>query len=57
MVLIYPDWNGADEYEEWRAAQLTQWGYLAFVADVFGAKEPVGDALPIEVWGSVCLGV
>ena len=49
MVVIYPDWDGASEYEFWRASMLTQWGYLAFVADVYGADVPVGDALAIEV--------
>ena len=49
MVVIYPDWDGANEYEFWRANMLTQWGYLAFVADVYGADVPVGDALAIEV--------
>ena len=49
MVIVYPDWTGIDDYEEWRGMQIAQWGYVVFVADVYGADVPTGDALAVEV--------
>jgi len=35
-VLIVPDWNGRDEYENRRALQLAQLGYVGFAVDIYG---------------------
>lgn len=35
-ILIVHDWNGLDEYEEMRARQLAELGYVAFAADIYG---------------------
>jgi len=35
-VLIIPDWNGRDEYENRRALQLAQIGYVGFAVDIYG---------------------
>jgi dienelactone hydrolase len=35
-VMIVHDWNGIDAYEESRADQLAQLGYVAFCADIYG---------------------
>lgn len=35
-VLIIHDWNGVDEYEQGRAAQLARMGYVAMCADIYG---------------------
>lgn len=35
-VLIFPEWKGPTSYEQGRAEELAQLGYVAFVADVYG---------------------
>ncbi len=35
-ILIIHDWNGIDEYEQSRAAQLAKMGYVALCADIYG---------------------
>lgn len=35
-VLIVHDWNGPDDYEQFRARQLAAMGYTAFAIDVYG---------------------
>ncbi|KAK9823494.1 hypothetical protein WJX72_003155 [[Myrmecia] bisecta] len=45
-VLIVPDWDGIGPYEQWRAKQLAELGYVAFVADIFGADVQQGPFLP-----------
>lgn len=35
-VMIVHDWNGVDGYEEGRARQLAELGYVAFAADIYG---------------------
>jgi dienelactone hydrolase len=35
-ILIVHDWNGIDEYEMGRAAQLAKMGYVAMCADIYG---------------------
>ncbi|WP_375261785.1 dienelactone hydrolase family protein [Palleronia sp.] len=42
LVLIFPDWDGIDDYEAGRAEQLTALGYDAFVVDMYGEDTPVG---------------
>ena len=45
LVLIVHDWNGVDAYEEGRARQLAELGYVGFAVDVFGKGErPTGAA-------------
>lgn len=38
-VVILPDWTGADEYEQERATALAELGYVAMVADIYGADK------------------
>jgi len=45
-VVIAPDWDGVSEYEIWRAKLLAQKGYVAFVADIYGAEVEQGPTLP-----------
>lgn len=35
-ILVLPDWNGRDDYENNRAIQLAQLGYIGFAVDVYG---------------------
>ena len=35
-VLVYHQWSGPTSYEEGRARQLAEDGYIAFVADIYG---------------------
>lgn len=35
-VVILPDWDGTNEYEKLRATMLSESGYVAFAADIFG---------------------
>jgi dienelactone hydrolase len=35
-IMIVHDWNGLDGYEEGRARQLAQMGYVGFAADIYG---------------------
>lgn len=36
-VVILPDWDGANTYEQERATALAELGYVAMVADIYGA--------------------
>jgi len=38
-VIVLPDWDGANEYEQERATALAQLGYVAMVADMFGSDK------------------
>ena len=38
-VVIFPDWDGANTYEQERATALAELGYVAMVADIFGADK------------------
>jgi cephalosporin-C deacetylase-like acetyl esterase len=44
-VIIIPDWDGVNEYEQLRATLVAQeWGYVGFAADIYGAdKQQVED--------------
>ena len=35
-VVLLPDWDGVNEYEQLRATLLAESGYVAFAADIFG---------------------
>ena len=35
-VIILPDWDGVNEYEQLRATLLAESGYVGFAADIFG---------------------
>ncbi|MGV3617634.1 MAG: dienelactone hydrolase family protein [Fimbriimonas sp.] len=35
-VMVVHDWNGIDAYEEGRARQLAELGYVGFAADIYG---------------------
>jgi dienelactone hydrolase len=35
-VMVVHDWNGLDAYEEGRARQLAELGYVGFAADIYG---------------------
>merc|ERR1719215_1524620 len=43
LVVVIPDWNGMNDYEEERARMLSSLGYVAFAADIYGAGTPVED--------------
>ena len=36
-VVIFPDWDGVNEYERERATILAEMGYVAFAADIYGS--------------------
>jgi dienelactone hydrolase len=38
-VVIFPDWDGNNQYEKERATALAQEGYVAFAADVYGSDK------------------
>ena len=42
-VLVLPEWWGLVEYPKVRAAQLAELGYVAFVADMYGAGVVTAD--------------
>eukprot|EP00592_Proboscia_alata_P014804 CAMPEP_0194397656 /NCGR_PEP_ID=MMETSP0174-20130528/125665_1 /TAXON_ID=216777 /ORGANISM="Proboscia alata, Strain PI-D3" /LENGTH=971 /DNA_ID=CAMNT_0039193857 /DNA_START=24 /DNA_END=2940 /DNA_ORIENTATION=- len=35
-VIIFPDWDGVNQYEKLRATSLSGVGYVAFAADIYG---------------------
>lgn len=37
VVVIFPDWDGVNEYEKLRATMLADAGYIAFAADIYGS--------------------
>ena len=43
-VLIVPEWWGVNDYVKGRARQIAELGYVAFVADMFGAGVVTTDA-------------
>lgn len=43
-VLVVPEWWGLNDYVKGRAVQLAQMGYVAFVADMYGAGVVTTDA-------------
>lgn len=43
-VVVFPDWDGVNDYEKERAFALAQEGYVAFAADIYGSdKQNVED--------------
>jgi len=48
-VIILPDWDGANEYEQERATALAKLGYVAMVADMYGADKQYVEAVPDRV--------
>lgn len=38
-VVIFPDWDGVNDYEKERAVALAKLGYVAMAADVYGADK------------------
>jgi dienelactone hydrolase len=48
-VIIIPDWDGIGGYEMWRAKLLANLGYVAMVADVYGANITQGPSVPTSV--------
>jgi dienelactone hydrolase len=38
-VVIFPDWDGVNQYEKERATLLAAEGYVAFAADIYGADQ------------------
>ena len=43
-VLVIPEWWGLTDYPKGRAEQLARLGYVAFVADIYGAGVTTTDA-------------
>jgi dienelactone hydrolase len=37
LIFLNRDWDGVNQYEKQRATKLSQLGYVAFAADIFGA--------------------
>jgi len=38
-IIIIPDWDGVNEYEQVRATLIAQeWGFVAFAADIYGSE-------------------
>lgn len=37
-VILIPDWDGVNEYEQKRATLLAEAGYVAFAADIYGSN-------------------
>jgi dienelactone hydrolase len=52
-VVIIPDWDGVNAYEQDRAAALAELGYVAFAADIFGVdkQEGLNETERIELTG------
>jgi dienelactone hydrolase len=38
-VVVFPDWDGVNDYEKERAYALAQEGYVAFAADIYGSDK------------------
>jgi len=36
VVIVLPDWDGVNEYEQLRATMLADYGYIGFAADIYG---------------------
>lgn len=36
VVIVLPDWNGVNEYEQLRATMFADYGYIGFAADIYG---------------------
>lgn len=49
-VLIVPEWWGVNDYATSRAAQLADLGYVAFVADIYGAGRVTTDPAVAGKW-------
>ena len=48
-VIILPDWDGANEYEQKRATALAELGYVAMVADMYGSDKQYVEAFEDRV--------
>jgi dienelactone hydrolase len=38
-VVVFPDWDGVNDYEKERAYALAQKGYVSFAADIYGSDK------------------
>jgi dienelactone hydrolase len=43
-VLVFPEWQGLDDYAKRRAEQLAELGYVAFAADMYGDGKVTKDS-------------
>jgi dienelactone hydrolase len=48
-VVLVPDWDGANTYEKKRATMLAEQGYVAMVADIFGADKQENLTIPERI--------
>lgn len=48
-VIIVPDWDGVNTYEQERATALAELGYVAFAADIFGADLQEDLDIPLRI--------
>src|SRR5581483_2966587 len=55
-VLVVPEWWGLNEYPKSRAEQLAQLGYVAFVADMYGAGKTTEDPKQAGAWAGEFYG-
>lgn len=44
-VVIIPDWDGVNRYEEQRATLIAELGYIGFAADIYGINDHIVDDL------------
>jgi dienelactone hydrolase len=54
-VLVCPEWWGMTEYPKHRADQLAKMGYVAFVADMYGAGKTTEDPQQAGAWAGPLL--
>ena len=38
LIVVFPGWDGVSDYEKKRATLLSELGYIAFAADIYGAN-------------------
>ncbi|CAJ1965305.1 unnamed protein product [Cylindrotheca closterium] len=48
-VIILPDWDGVNTYEQERATALAELGYVAMAADMFGSDKQFVEAIPDRI--------
>jgi dienelactone hydrolase len=48
-VVVFPDWDGVNDYEKERAYALAQEGYVAFAADIYGSDKQFVAEIPQRV--------
>ncbi|MBX9584096.1 MAG: dienelactone hydrolase family protein [Gemmataceae bacterium] len=52
-VIVFPEWWGLNDYAKNRAKQLSEMGYVAFAADLYGGGKVIDTAHPEDAMKSV----